>query len=123
MALLEPPDVNGWPSGPEWITSATMTKRIAWARLLFLGEQQSLTRNRRRAPPFTAREFFRATTPEELGRELIKVLGAKATPAQEQVVVFAAMNASNGSLTDENFNIVAAQAAMVLFALPAFQLH
>lgn len=123
MALLEPPDVNGWPSGPEWITSATMTKRIAWARLLFLGEQQSLTRNRRRTPPFTAREFFRATTPEELGRELIKVLGAKATPAQEQVVVSAAMNASYGSLTDENFNIVAAQAAMVLFALPAFQLH
>lgn len=123
MALLEPPDVNGWPSGPEWITSATMTKRIAWARLLFLGEQQSLTRNRRRAPPFTAREFFKATTPAELGKELIKVLGAKPSPAQEKVVIAAAMRASNGSLTDQNFNSVAAETATVLFALPTFQLH
>lgn len=123
MELLEPPDVNGWPSGPEWITSATMTKRIAWARLLFLGEQQSLTRNRRRAPPFTAREFFQATTPEELGRELVRVLGANASAAQEQIVVSAAQTASNGELTDQNFNSVAAEAATVLFALPAFQLH
>lgn len=123
MALLEPPDVNGWPSGPEWISSATMAKRISWARLLFLGEQQSLTRNRRRAPPFTAREFFQAATPEELGRELIRVLGAKTTPAQEQVVVSAAITASNGPLTDQNFNAVAAQATAVLFAMPEFQLH
>jgi hypothetical protein len=100
-----------------------MTKRIAWARLLFLGEQQSLTRNRRRAPPFTAREFFKATTPAELGKELIKVLGAKPSPAQEQVVIAAAMRASNGSLTDQNFNSVAAETATVLFALPTFQLH
>lgn len=123
MALLEPPDVNGWPCGPEWITSASMTKRIAWARLLFLGEQQSLTRNRRRAPPFTAREFFKATTPAELGRELIAVLGAEVSSAQEQVVISAAMNASLGQLTDQNFNTVAAVAATVLFALPSFQLH
>lgn len=123
MALLEPPDVNGWPSGPEWITSSNMTKRIAWARLLFLGEQQSLTRNRRRAPPFTARDFFRATTPAELAKELITVLGASTTPAQTQLVVNAAVNAANGPLNYQNFNAVAAQAATVLFALPSFQLH
>lgn len=123
MALLEPPDVNGWPSGPEWITSATMTKRVAWARLLFLGEQQSLTRNRRRAPPFTAREFFKATTPTELSLELIRVLGAKPSTNQEQVVTSAAIKASKGQLTDQNFNIVAAETAQVLFSLPGFQLH
>lgn len=123
MALLEPPDVNGWPSGPEWITSATMTKRIAWARLLFLGEQQALTRNRRRAPPFTAREFFTATTPTELGIELMRVLGAKPSPTQEQVVIAAAIKASNGQITNQNFNTVAAATAQVLFSLPEFQLH
>lgn len=123
MSLLEPPDVNGWPSGPDWITSATMTKRIAWARLLFLGEQQALTRNRRRAPAFTAREFFRSNTPEELGSELITIFSAKTTHSQNQVVVDAAVKAANGELTDQNFNMVAAQAATVLFALPTFQLH
>jgi uncharacterized protein (DUF1800 family) len=123
MALLEPPDVDGWPSGPEWITTATMIKRIGWARLLFLGEQQSLTRNRRRAPPFTAREFFNARTAAELGKELIAVLGAKTSPAQEQIVISAAIKASNGQLTDQNFNAVAAQAATVLFGLPEFQMH
>lgn len=123
MELLQPPDVNGWPSGQQWISAATVTKRIAWARLLFLGEQQSMTRNRRQAPPFTAREFFRATTPEELGKELIKVFGAQATPAQEQIIVASAVRAAQGALTDRNFNSVAAEAATVLFALPAFQLH
>ncbi len=123
MELLEPPDVNGWPFGAEWISSATMTKRIAWARLLFLGEQQSLTRNRRRAPPFTAREFFDATNPTELAKELIEILGANVSPAQEQIVVEAAMKASSGQLTDQDFNEVAAEAAMVLFALPGFQFH
>ncbi len=123
MSLLEPPDVNGWPSGAAWITSATMSKRIAWARLLFLGEQQSLTRNRRRAPSFTAREFFNARTPEELARELIVVLGAKTSRAQEKVIISAAVKASNGSLTNDNFNLVAAEAATVLFAMPSFQFH
>lgn len=123
MSLLEPPDVNGWPAGSAWITSATMTKRIAWARLLFLGEQQSLTRNKRRAPPFTAREFFRAETPTELARELILVLGARPSPAQEQVIVSAALKASGGQLTVQNFNETAAAAATILFALPEFQLH
>lgn len=123
MSLLEPPDVSGWPTGPEWITAATMTKRIAWARLLFLGEQQSLTRNRRRAPPFTAREFFKATTPAELGRELTKALGASPTPSQEEAIAAAAVDASDGHLSDQNFNEAAAAAATVLFALPSFQLH
>lgn len=123
MALLEPPDVNGWPIGQEWISSATMTKRIAWARLLFLGEQQSMTRNRRQAPPFTAREFFKATTPTELGKELITVLGAKPSPSQEKVVIAAANKVSNGQLTQQNFNSVAAEAASALFGLPSFHLH
>lgn len=123
MSLLEPPDVNGWPSGAEWITTGNMIKRMAWARLLFLGEQQSMTRNRRRAPPFTAREFFKSTSAEELGKELVSVLGARATPAQERVVITAAVKAANGRLTDQNFNTVAAEAAKVLFAIPAFHMH
>ncbi len=123
MSLLEPPDVSGWPSGPDWITSATVTKRIAWAKLLFLGEQQSLTRNRRQAPPFSAREFFNATTPAELGKELIQAFGANPSPTQEKVVIAAAVKDSSGQLTNQNFNEVAASAATALFALPSFQLH
>jgi uncharacterized protein (DUF1800 family) len=123
MALLEPPDVNGWPAGDQWISSATMIKRIGWAKLLFLGEQQALTRNRRQAPPFTAREFFAATSPESLARELIQVLGAQTTPAQEAVIVAAAAKAAGGRLTDQNFNRVAAEAATVIFGLPGFHLH
>lgn len=123
MALLEPPDVNGWPSGAQWISSATMIKRIGWAKLLFLGEQQSLTRNRRQAPPFTAREFFTATSPEALARELVQVFGAKTTSSQEAVIVAAAVKAAGGRLTDQNFNRVAAEAATVIFGLPAFHLH
>ncbi|MCG9894236.1 MAG: DUF1800 domain-containing protein [Fimbriimonadaceae bacterium] len=123
MTLLEPPDVNGWPSGQDWISSATMMKRIAWARLLFMGEQQALTRNRRRAPPFTAREFFKATTPAELALELINVLGATTTPEQTATVVSAAEAAAGGPLTTQNFNAVASQAATVLFALPRFHMN
>lgn len=123
MELLEPPDVAGWPAGPDWISSATMAKRIGWAKLLFLGEQQSLTRNRRRAPPFTARDFFKAQSPAELGRELVQVLDARLSPAQEEIIVSAASRAAGGQLTESNFNEVAAAAATVLFALPGYQLH
>ncbi|MGE0001927.1 MAG: DUF1800 family protein [Fimbriimonadaceae bacterium] len=123
MELLAPPDVDGWPSGTGWISSATMSKRIGWARLLFLGEQQSMTRNRRQAPPFTAREFFAAQTPAELGMELVKVFDAVLSPAQIQVVVSAAERAAQGSLTVGNFNEVAAEAATVVFGAPEFQMH
>lgn len=123
MELLAPPDVDGWPRGLEWITSATMTKRIAWAKLLFLGEQQSLTRNRRQAPPFTAREFFSAQTPMDLAKELIRVFDARLSANQERVVIAAAEEAASGPLTDGNFNEVAAKAATIVFAAPKFHLH
>jgi hypothetical protein len=123
MVLLSPPDVDGWPSGTGWISSATMSKRIAWARLLFLGEQESLTRNRRQAPPFTAREFFAAQTPGELGAELVQAFAAPLSPSQTQLVRLAEMNAANGPLTQRNFNEVAAAAAAVIFGSPEFHFH
>jgi uncharacterized protein (DUF1800 family) len=96
MELLEPPDVAGWPSGLGWISAATVTKKINWATLLFLGEQQSMTRNRRQAPPFTAREFVNASTPEEFADELVRVLDARLCSAQVEVVRSAAVDASGG---------------------------
>lgn len=121
MELLEPPDVAGWPSGLGWISAATVTKRINWATLLFLGEQQSMTRNRRQAPPFTAREFFTAKTPEELADELVTVLDARFSSAQVEVVRSAAVDASGGRLTVQNFNEVGAATAKVIFGAPQFQ--
>lgn len=123
MELLSPPDVAGWPHGRAWISSATMTKRIAWANLLFLGEQQSLTRNRRQAPPFTAREFFRAQTPAELAVELVKVLDAPLGAEQIQTVVDAANRVGRGSLTAQNFNEIAAEVAKIIFGAPEFHVH
>lgn len=123
MELLAPPDVNGWPLGNAWISSATMTKRIAWARLLFLGEEQSLTRNRRSAPPFTAREFFRAQTPRALADELMTRFDVELTSSQIAVVREAAEREAQGQLTTGNFNEVAAAAATVIFGAPQFQFH
>ncbi len=123
MELLEPPDVAGWPSGLQWISAATVVKRIKWASLLFLGEEQSMTRNRRQAPPFTAREFFQASTPESFADELIKKLDARMTPEQVAVVRSAARDKANGRLTYENFNEVGAAAAMVIFGSPGYQFH
>jgi hypothetical protein len=123
MELLSPPDVAGWPHGRAWISSATMTKRIAWANLLFLGEQQSLTRNRRQSPPFTAREFFRAQTPAELAVELVKVLDAPLDAEQIQTVVDAANRVGRGSLTTQNFNEIAAEVAKIIFGAPEFHVH
>ena len=121
MELLEPPDVAGWPAGTDWITAATVVKRINWANLLFLGEQQSMTRNRRQAPPFTAREFFSANTPVELADELIKVLDARLTDGQRDVVRSAAIRESGGTLTQKNFNAVGAAAGIVIFGSPGYQ--
>lgn len=121
MELLEPPDVAGWPSGLGWISAATMVKRINWAALLFLGEEQSMTRNRRQAPPFTAREFFSAGTPEAFADELIKVLDAQLTSDQRAIVRAAAVDESGGRLTENNFNAVGAATAKVIFGSPRFQ--
>jgi uncharacterized protein (DUF1800 family) len=35
MALLLPPDVSGWPSMLQWISTATMVERIKWSSILF----------------------------------------------------------------------------------------
>jgi len=123
MELLEPPDVSGWPSGIGWISASTMLKRTNWANLLFLGEEVSLTRNRRQAPPFTARNFFTAKTPSELAVEMVSKFCVTLSESQIQVVIDAANRAANYRLTNSNFNQVAASAGVVIFSTPEFQMH
>lgn len=45
MELLNPPDVNGWGFGNQWVSSATMVARMKYGDMLFAGGQGAVKRN------------------------------------------------------------------------------
>jgi len=63
--LYEPPDVNGWATGPEWISTSSMLSRMNFSSTLASNQRFNLARDAQpyRASPDQVREYLLARFP------------------------------------------------------------
>lgn len=116
--LMYPPDVSGWKNGKEWISSATMTERIAWGDRLF-GQGKAGNRATLRYPAFAL--LADATTADAAVHKLCSVFDVRLPPERRAVLVQAAQRASGGAVTPANAAQVAATVSHLMFSTPEFQ--
>lgn len=125
MELMEPPDVAGWVSGSEWISSATMTERIKWAENLWAAPAQpgrgaaAGGQGTRRNPNvgIDPRTIFGATAaPEAVADRLISLFDAEVKPATRQAMIEGARKSPN------DIGDAVRSATKILFASPEFQM-
>jgi uncharacterized protein (DUF1800 family) len=117
MQLLYPPDVAGWETGPNWITSATMMERINWGNKLF-GQAKTGAQLRFQAYPIFAND----PTPQGVAKKLTSVFDAPIATYKMPRLTEAAQLASKGRITPQNANATAAAVTRLIFAAPEFQL-
>lgn len=113
--LMYPPDVSGWKNGQNWISSATMTERIAWGDRLF---GRSKGRTNLRYPAFA---LLGSATPDQVVHKLASVFDVRIAPQRRAVLVQAAEKACGGRVTPANAAATAAAVAHLMFASPEFQ--
>ncbi len=111
MELLNPPDVSGWKTGPEWISSATMVERIKWGEKLF--------------PKSTAPFVLSLIAPDGGGRAvadaLISLFDAQLPAAKVAQLRQIGEDVAKGAVTARNADVVARAVTRVLFGSPEFQ--
>ena len=117
MHLLYPPDVAGWETGANWITSATMMERINWGNKLF-GQAKAGAQMRFQAYPIFAAD----PSPQGVAKKLVSVFDAPIASYKQPRLVEAAQKASGGRVTTQNANATAAAVSRLIFAAPEFQL-
>jgi len=117
MQLLYPPDVAGWETGANWITSATMMERINWGNKLF-GQAKTGAQLRFQSFPI----FEKDPTPEGLTKKLVSIFDAPIPAYKLPKLVEAAKIATKGPLTRQNANVASAAVTRLIFAAPEFQL-
>ncbi|KXK13263.1 MAG: hypothetical protein UZ18_ATM001001992 [Armatimonadetes bacterium OLB18] len=122
MDLMFPPDVAGWDGGQAWISTATMVERISWADRLFgVGAQRGgRARAQVRLPAFSL--FSSDPSPRGVVDKLLSVFDAELSEEQVGQLVAAAEKASEGRVTAQNANQVAAAVSRLIFGSPEFQM-
>lgn len=118
MELLAPPDVNGWATGPSWITSATMVERIRWSDRLF-GRNAGRGNLGLNYPIFN---LLTDRTPDGLVDKLLSVFDAKLPEAKVKTLKVEAAKISGGAITRVNANETAQAVCRMIFGSPEFQL-
>lgn len=116
MELMYPPDVSGWGSGQEWISTATMVERIKFADVMFGNPSaggQSL-----RVPMYSL--FQSDPTPVGIVNRMISLLDANVPEVKKKTLQDAA--AEQGKLTARNANAIAHTVGRLIFGSPEFQL-
>lgn len=114
MELMYPPDVSGWQSGTQWITTSTMVERIQWGQELF-------TRNGN-ANQYPAFEVFGSDGDvEKLVDRVISVFDAEIPAAKRTQLVDAAKATAKGPLSRRNTNQVCGAVTKLLCSTPEFQ--
>lgn len=137
MHLLYPPDVNGWPSGLDWISTSTMVERIRLADRFFgnptiaapqrpAGAGQAPQNNPGRGSTPSLRwpmwEILeRDSSPEGVTRRMITLLDAPIPPEKVTQLIAAAREQSGGAVTARNANAVAWAVGRLIFGSPEFQ--
>lgn len=114
MELMYPPDVNGWQSGTEWITTSTMVERIQWGMELFLRNG-----NPNQYPAF---DVFGADGDfEKLVDRVISIFDGEIPDSKRTQLVAAAKTAAKGPITRRNANQVCGAVTKLLCSTPEFQ--
>jgi uncharacterized protein (DUF1800 family) len=116
MELMYPPDVAGWVSGQEWISTATMVERIKWADVLFgpqnRGIMQLIAQNLPRE----------GAAPKALVDRLLSVFDAAHIPREKVQTLYAsAMETSGGTVNRQNLQPTMQAVTRLIFGTPEFQ--
>jgi uncharacterized protein (DUF1800 family) len=108
MYIFYPPDVNGWGTQAQWISSGTMVERMKWAEKVFSG--------------VGGRAIFGANpTPQDYIDKLISVFDANIPAAKRPALVAAATKISQDPANNKKPGEVASAITRLLFAMPEFQ--
>lgn len=114
MALLLPPDVAGWPSQLQWVSTATMVERIKWSEKVFAGRGMAIV-----AVPVVAPN---GATAQDVVSKLLSVFDARLPQDKLDTLVAGADRILNGGRVNRtNGSQAAAEAAKLLFSTPEFQ--
>ncbi|MFM9872570.1 MAG: DUF1800 family protein [Fimbriimonadaceae bacterium] len=115
MELLTPPDVSGWPSMTQWISTSTMVERMKWSDSLFGTQRGAGQISVGTVAPVGA-------TGAQLVDNLLSVLDATLPEAKKSSLVVAAQEELGGRpVTRANGGPAAAKVARLLFSTPEFQ--
>lgn len=117
MDLLSPPDVDGWPLGDNWISSATMIERIKFADNVF-------TLGQGRIPIVPVEGVFTPEmTPREISERLVSIFDAHVPDSKIDAMAESIESEARGGLTATNYGGILSKASSILFGMPEFQLH
>lgn len=115
MELLTPPDVSGWPSMTQWISTSTMVERMKWSDSLFTGQRALGQIAINIVAPAGA-------TGTQVVENLLSVLDATLPDAKKASLVSAANDELGGRPVGRtNGAAVASKVARLLFSTPEFQ--
>ena len=114
MLLLQPPDVAGWPTQEQWISTSTMVERMTFGPELFMNGRQPT-----QIPAFN----LVASNPSAAGvvNALCSLFDVSLPTAKKQVILDAVAEKSGGTVTRQNANQVAADAMKLICSTPEFQ--
>jgi uncharacterized protein (DUF1800 family) len=115
MEIFFPPDVNGWQTGPAWITSATMVERIKWADQLFNPRGRGAVQG----PQLSA---FAGSTPRQAAERLASIFDVRLSEADLDRVEEAVRLSAAGGLTAGNSAAALNAGARLIFGSPSFQM-
>lgn len=117
MDILSPPDVDGWPVGEAWISSATMLERIKLADNVF-----TLGQNRIQIVPLDG--LFQADmSAREVCDKLISIFDAQIPDSKVRSIAASIDGEMRPGRTLREYSDIIAKATSVLFGTPEFQLH
>lgn len=117
MELMYPPDVAGWVSGEEWISTATMVERIKWADVLFGPQNRGIMNLIAQNLPAAGAQ------PKALVDRLLSVFDAELPREKVQTLYESATETSGGTITGRNLQPTMQAVTRLIFGTPEFQFN
>lgn len=117
MELLYPPDVAGWKIGTNWISTATMLERVAWAPKLFATANRIKDVSKNPVYDLLAQD----PTPQGIAAKLCSLFDARVPGDKFDSLTQAATKLSGGKLTERNALNVAVGVTRLIFGMPEYQ--
>ncbi|MFM9872571.1 MAG: DUF1800 family protein [Fimbriimonadaceae bacterium] len=112
MELMQPPDVSGWPSYSEWISTSTIVERISFGKELFVRNGRSV---------INANGFIGSGQPSDVVDRLVSLFDVNLSSVKRQELVKSATKNSGGQVTSRNVNVVCGEVMQLLCSTPEFQ--
>lgn len=116
MELMFPPDVAGWPSGVEWISTSTMVNRIQWGQSLFLSPGGTAPNS------YPALQVFGGGTVEDLVDKVLSVFDAE-IGSQKRASLIESAKAAAPTLNRRSANMACGAVTKLLCSTPEFQFN